>query len=182
MKKNIVLSLFAAFVFFAMVACGTDTAAVQPQETPDAVIGEEPEPVLDDTQVNLEACIGLIGKDDASAASLLGGGIENIAGDGVTRIGRIYSVNLFGEETDAGTIYDGDGYVCGVTAQLENPDAAVYGEILRSFYGEPSESSAVISEGGATWEAWNIGDCQLRLYQQYGLSSLEITRLPTTGG
>ena len=182
MKKNIVLSLFAAFVFFAMVACGTDTAAVQPQATPDAVIEEEPEPVLDDTRKNLEACIDLIGKDDASAASLLGGGIENIAGDGVTRIGRIYSVNLFGEETDAGTIYDENGYVCGVTAQLENPDAAVYGEILRSFYGEPSESSAVISEGGATWEAWNIGDCQLRLYQQYGLSSLEITRLPTTGG
>ena len=182
MKKNIVMPLFAVFVFFAMVACGMDTAAVQPQATPDAVIGEEQEPVLDDTQVNLEACIGLIGKDDASAASLLGGGIENIAGDGVTRIGRIYSVNLFGEQTEAGTIYDGDGYVCAVTAQLENPDAAVYGEILRSSYGEPSESSAVISEGGATWEAWNIGDCQLRLYQQYGLSSLEITRLPTTGG
>lgn len=62
MRKNIVMSLFAAFVFFAMVACGMDTAGVQPQETPDAVIEEEPEPVLDDTQVNLEACIDLIGK------------------------------------------------------------------------------------------------------------------------
>lgn len=181
MKKNIVLSLLAAFVFFSMVGCGTDTAVVQPQETPDAVIEEEAEPVLDDTQVNLEACIGLIGKDDASAASLLGGGNENIAGDGVTRIGRIYSVNLFGEETDAGTIYDENGYVYVVTIQLANPDATVYGDKLRAFYGEPSESSAVISEGGATWEAWNIGDSQLRLYQQYGLSALEITRLPSAG-
>lgn len=42
----------------------------------------------------------------ASASGLLGGGKENKAGDGVTKIGRIYSVKLFGEETDAGSLYD----------------------------------------------------------------------------
>ena len=34
-----------------------------------------------------------------------------------------------------------------------------------------------MSEGGATWEAWDIEEIQLRLYQQYELSTIEIVGL-----
>lgn len=43
-----------------------------------------------------------MGKDNESSALLLGGGKENIAADGVTPIGRTYTVQLFGEDTTVG--------------------------------------------------------------------------------
>ena len=65
---------------------------------------ETPEP-SDATAENLSECLALLGKDDEAAKDALGGGEENIAGDGETLIGRIYSVELFGEQTEPSTAY-----------------------------------------------------------------------------
>lgn len=97
----------------------------------------------------------------------------------MTKIGRIYSVKLFGEETEVGSLYDENNCVYTVTMQLKNPDASVYAEQLQKIYGEPITDDTP-SETGATWKSWNIGDIQLRLYQEYELTSLEITKIPET--
>ena len=48
-------------------------------------------------------------------------------------------------------------------------------EKLKELYGEPTEINDIPSEGGATWESWNIDEVQLRLYQHSELSTMEIT-------
>ena len=110
----------------------------------------------------------------------LGGGEENIAGDGETLIGRIYSVELFGEQTEPSTAYDGSGKVSVVSIYLSGAESEPYYEKLVELYGEPDESSeGEASESGATWESWNIDGAQLRLVQSYGLCTLELT-VPST--
>ena len=61
--------------------------------------------------------------------------------------------------------------------ELKDPDASVYSDKLKELYGEPTEMNDKMSEGGATWEAWDIEEIQLRLYQQYELSTIEIVGL-----
>ena len=80
-----------------------------------------------------------------------------------------------------GTLYDADGCVSIITVELKNPDASVYSEKLKELYGEPTEINDIPSEGGATWESWNIDEVQLRLYQEYELSTLEMTWMPDAG-
>lgn len=191
MKKKFVSVLLTSMLFASAAGCASNSPAPQTEEAP-IIIQEEntmdieplstdnPEQTAtlqDDTKGNLEECFTLIGKDDTEAAKLLGGGKENIAGDGVTKVGRIYSVKLFGEETEAGSLYDENNCVYMITMQLKNPDASVYAKQLKALYGEP-ERSDTPSEAGSTWESWNIGDIQLRLYQGYELVSLEIMKIP----
>lgn len=195
MKKKCVFVLLTSTVIASAARCAANISAPYAEEN-SAITQEgknmetdiEPESVKksehtenapDDTQRNLEECFTLIGKDDIAAAGLLDGGKENIAGDGVTKIGRIYSVKLFGEETEAGSLYDENNCVYTITMQLKNPDASVYAEQLQKIYGEPITDDTP-SETGATWKSWNIGDIQLRLYQEYELTSLEITKRPDT--
>ena len=106
---------------------------------------------------------------------MLGGGEENIAGDGTTKIGRIYHVELFGETIEVGTLYDENERVMDVIMQLEKGDVDTYANELISLYGEPMSSDDELSEGGATWKTWNVQDATIQLYKQSGLVSLEIT-------
>lgn len=192
MKKRLMSVFLATVTLFSATGCASNISA--PQEENQAIIQESkseetnvaPESAVtlqqsnelpNDIKTSLEECFLLIGKDDAAAAELLGGGKENIAGDGVTKIGRIYSLKLFGEEIEVGTLYDENNCVYMITIQLGNPDASVYAEQLNKIYGEP-DTTDTPSETGATWESWNIGDVQLRLYQGYELSSLEIMKIP----
>lgn len=195
MKKKLVSAFLATVALASATGCATNISAPQVEEN-QAIIQEnkqaetdaapkstaaleQPDELQNDIKTSLENCFSLIGKDDAAAAGLLGGGKENIAGDGVTKVGRIYSLKLFGEEIEVGTLYDENNCVYMVTMQLENPDASVYAEQLNKIYGEPDMADAP-SETGSTWESWNIGDVQLRLYQGYELSSLEITKISET--
>lgn len=198
MKKRW-MSLLVVTMFLVLAAgCASDDPSAQGEENQAAMQGEEPEdadaergstPVAeqvdnaqDNTREKLEECFALIGKEDAAAAEFLGGGEENIAANGVTKIGRIYSAELFGEEIEVGTLYDENNCVCVVTMQLKGQDASVYTGQLKKIYGEPDEAEETPSETGSTWKAWNIDDVQLKLYQGYGLSSLEITKIPEMSG
>lgn len=205
MKKKFVSVLLAAMTLAFATGCASDDPEGQTEESPVILSEEEPgtepetvsEPETeseseavpeqmagpqDSAREKLEECFALIGKDDAAAAELLGGGKENIAGDGVTKVGRIYSLELFGEEVEAGSLYDENNCVYSVTMQLQNPDASVYAEQLKAIYGEPEAADDAPSESGSTWQSWNIGGIQLKLWQGYGLTSLEIARMPEAGG
>lgn len=190
MKKKGVLVSLTAMVLVFVTGCASNISAPYTEEST-VIMQEEKntetdieqgsmehsENAQDDTRRNLEDCFALIGKDDTDASGLLGGGKENIAGDGVTMIGRIYSVKLFGEETEVGSLYDENNCVYIITMQLKNPDASVYAEQLQKIYGKPITADTP-SETGSTWKSWNIGNIQLRLYQEYELTSLEITKIP----
>ena len=123
----------------------------------------------------LAECISLLGMDDAESAGALGGSEQNIAADGETLIGRIYSAELFGESVEPGTTYGDDGRVNSVSIYLAGTDAAVYAEVLTRLYGEPVGESDGVSESGSTWQDWTVEGARVRLYQSYGLTSLEIT-------
>ena len=198
MKKRLMSLLVVSMILAFAAGCASNDPPKQEEENPATVQEEEmeemdaePEPeavaeqtdkTQDNTKEKLEECFALIGKDDAAAAELLGGGEENIAANGVTKIGRVYSAELFGEEIEVGTLYDENNCVCVVTMQLKGQDASVYTEQLKKIYGEPDEAEDTPSETGSTWKAWNIDDVQLKLYQGYGLSSLEITKIPEMSG
>ncbi len=115
MKTTIKTIITAVLAMVLLAACGvededtpepTPTAPVEtaPVETEPVEPEETPEP-SDATAENLSECLALLGKDDEAAKDALGGGEENIAGDGETLIGRIYSVELFGEQTEPSTAY-----------------------------------------------------------------------------
>lgn len=192
MKSKFVFIASAILSISLLAACGTDTtdASQPPVEPTDEQELVEPsvEPTADESTVpdageenataaNLAECLKLLGMDDAAAKDMLGGGTENMAADGETMIGRIYSVELFGEQTEPSTMYNEDK-VAGVSIYLAGEDSAPYSEQLKAIYGEPDETSdGASSESGSTWECWNTEDGQIKLIQSYGLCSLELTAI-----
>lgn len=106
---------------------------------------------------------------------------ENIAADGETLIGCIYSAELFGEETEPSTVYDAEGKVSSVSIYLAGAEAGPYAERLTELYGKPDADSAGGStESGSSWEVWKTEHGQIKLLQSYGLCTLEITA-PSVG-
>ena len=63
------------------------------------------------TRWTLTHFLALLGKNDKEAADFFGGGTPNYTADGTFTIGRTYPVRLFGENREAGTLYDRDGKV-----------------------------------------------------------------------
>lgn len=140
------------------------------------------EPALEESQEDLErtaAVIGnlldMLGKTDAEAEEIMKGE-QNFAGDG-TLIGRIYEIELFDEPVSAGTIYDADQRVITITMQLKNPEAEAYEESLTQLFGQPQERETAESESGSTYVAWHQDHKTIRLYQSFGLVSLEFQLL-----
>lgn len=185
-KKKLLLLLIAVFAVSTAAACGqrnpgpSEAGTSLPNNTAQTEEGQAgpADDSLKETRENLEQCFQLLGRDDAGAAAFFDGGTENIAGDGETLIGRIYSVDLFGETTQPSTMYDENGLVFMVNISMGNPDAGVYAEQLRELYGEPAEKHGTPSEGGTTWEQWDMDGIQLRLFQDYELATIEITCMP----
>lgn len=183
MKKQIALCLLTAGMLIGVTVYGSVASDNYVESAQVKVLKEKTvltntdtasEPFLD-AETILKECINLIGKSDAESAELLGGGEENIAGDGTTKIGRIYHAKLFGETIEVGTLYDENQCVMDVIMQFKKDDVNTYADELISLYGEPMSSNDKISEGGATWKTWNVEDTIIQLYQQSGLVSLEIT-------
>ena len=114
-------------------------------------------------------------KNDKEAAEFFGGGTPTDSADGTFTIGRTYPVRLFGENREAGTLYDRDGKVQSITVQLEDSRAAAYEPVLTWYYGAPTKVQSVPSEAGATYTEWTHENARIRLYQMYGLSALEVT-------
>lgn len=186
MKRVLVILAAITMSVCLLAACGEDTAEVSlppsptaAQETPETTAEPSAEPTENSadsqTAAVLAECISLLGMDDAESAGALGGSEQNIAADGETLIGRIYSAELFGESVEPGTTYGDDGRVNSVSIYLAGTDAAVYAEVLTRLYGEPAGESDGVSESGSTWQDWTVEGARVRLYQSYGLSSLEIT-------
>lgn len=190
MKKTIAMLLILSLAILTLTACGSGEA-VQPTESPAVpaastapetpAVEESPAAEAEgeaeqesNTKAVLDECMKLIGMDDTAAADMLGGE-KNIAVDGTSLIGRIYKGNIFNEDVEISTVYDGNGLVCSVTAILSNPDAAVYAERLMEIYGEPDASNDTPSESGATWQEWTEDGINIRLWQMYELASIEIS-------
>lgn len=131
---------------------------------------------LRQTRDSIRQGLLLLGADDNFANQCIPGSTKNYASDGSTLIGRIYSLPLFGETAQAGTLYDANGKTNVVTIPLASPQAKPYSKVMRELYGAPTAVQNTPSEGGATWEEWTLGKNNIRLYQEYGLSTLELTR------
>ena len=144
-----------------------------PASTP---IQSEAHTALRQTRDSIRQSLLLLGEDDNFANHCIPGSTKNYASDGSTLIGRIYSLPLFNENAQAGTLYDAQGKTSVVTIHLADPKAEGYGKMLRKLYGAPTAVQNTPSEGGATWEEWTLGKNNIRLYQEYGLSTLELTR------
>ena len=144
-----------------------------PASTP---IQAEAHTALRQTRDSIRQGLLLLGADDNFANQCIPGSTKNYASDGSALIGRIYSLPLFNENAQAGTLYDAQGNTSVVTIHLADPKAEGYGKMLRKLYGAPTAVQNTPSEGGATWEEWALGKNNIRLYQEYGLSALELTR------
>ena len=144
-----------------------------PASTP---IQAEAHMALRQTRDSIRQSLLLLGEDDSHADQYVPGSTKNYAADGSTLIGRIYVLPLFGETAQAGTLYDANGKTNVVTIPLASPQAEPYSKVLRKLYGTPTAVQNTPYEGGATWEEWALGKNNIRLYQEYGLSTLELTR------
>lgn len=91
------------------------------------------------TRWTLTHFFALLGKNDKEAAEFFGGGTPTDSADGTFTIGRTYPVRLFGENREAGTLYDRDGKVQSITVQLEDSRAAAYEPVLTWYYGAPTK-------------------------------------------
>lgn len=144
-----------------------------PASTP---IQAEAHTALRQTRDSIRQGLLLLGADDNFANQCIPGSTKNYASDGSTLIGRIYSLPLFNENAQAGTLYDANGKTNVVTIPLASPQAKPYSKVMRELYGAPTAVQNTPSEGGATWEEWTLGKNNIRLYLEYGLSTLELTR------
>lgn len=144
-------------------------------EAPTTEAGREKDNEPGNTEEVIEKFLDMLGKTDAETVDIMEGE-QNAAEDG-TLIGRTYEVELFDEKVTAGTLCDMEQRVTTVTMQLENPEAGIYEEALSDLLGQPEEQSAAESETGSTWVAWNKDNKEIRLYQSYGIVSLEFLLL-----
>lgn len=180
--QNIMKYKFFSRIFLSVsLLCGY--GAVSPISANNALsastpIQAEAHMALRQTRDSIRQGLLLLGADDAHADQYVPGSTKNYAADGSTLIGRIYALPLFGETAQAGTLYDAQGKTSVVTIHLADPKAEGYGKVLRKLYGAPTAVQNTPSEGGATWEEWTLGKNNIRLYQEYGLSTLELTRKP----
>lgn len=175
MKNCVISFIIAAICLLLLAACGSGLPEVSLPPEPSAAESAPPETPDADAAV-LDECLGLLGLDHEAAKAALGGGTENLAADGETLIGCVYSAEFFGEATQPSTLYDAQGLVCSVSVYLSGADAAPYAGRLTELYGEPDADSAGASaESGSSWEVWKTERGQLKLVQNYGLCTLEIT-------
>lgn len=150
------------------VSANTALYSLQPTDTQAATLRQ--------TRDSIHLGLLLLSEDNLHAGRYVQDGTENYAADGTTLIGRIYSLPLFGENTQAGTLYDSEGKVSTVTIPLDSPKAKPYSRTLQKLYGNPTIIQNRPSEGGATWEEWRLEKNNIRLYQESGLTALELTR------
>ena len=187
MKKILYAGISMGLVI-ALSACGENpdmqNASPEPQvmehpaelaETPTTEAEREKDNKPENTEEVIGKFLNMLGKTHVETVNIMEGK-QNAAEDG-TLIGRIYEVELFGEKVTAGTLYDMEQRVSTVTMQLENPEAGIYEEALAELLGQPEEQSATESETGSTWVAWNKDNKEIRLYQSYGIVSLEFQLL-----
>lgn len=189
MKKKICIGIGIGFLTF-LCACSNTVSVPESQnsetgniETDKEEMGNtkaetaETETAADDTAVVIESILDMLGKTDEQAADMLGGGELNQTDDGIL-IGRLYEVELFGEQLQAGTLYDENGEISVVTMQLNEPDAEAYRMQLTDILGEPEKTDTQESESGSTATVWKEEKGSILLYQSYGLVSLEFQKLP----
>lgn len=170
---------FSRIFLSVSLLCGY--GAVSPISANNALLTSTPiqaeaHTALRQTRDSIRQSLLLLGEDDNFANHCIPGSTKNYASDGSTLIGRIYSLPLFGETAQVGTLYDANGKTNVVTIPLASPQAEPYSKVLRKLYGTPTAVQNTPSEGGATWEEWTLGKNNIRLYQEYGLSTLELTR------
>lgn len=114
----------------------------------------------------------LVGKDDETAAGLLGGGRENWTEDGAVLVGRNYRTELFGRECSVYTSYDEAALVSVVVAELPGQDAEGYSAMLTALFGE-----AAVFEDEETGEVsryWESGGYRFTLYEFEDAVSLDV--------
>ena len=140
----------------------------------------------DRTAAGLSELSGLLGMKDEDTAGLLGGGKENWTEDKKFYIGRIYEVELEGEDCTVYTTCEDDGTVSSVSVWIVNGDrkvtdeeAAAWADELTVFMGAEPLTSGEISEGGSKNLNWMSNGLAASLYQMEDI--LTISLQPAVG-
>ena len=179
MRREIAALAAITLAVSILAACGVETSEVS---MPPANTELPADTALEDWSAEnaqtLRELSGLLGMTDGESAAVLGGGEQNLAGDGTTLIGRIYTAELFGETVKPTTMYDASGRVSTVSVYLAGTESSLYYNALENAYGEPSDASAAAGESGSTWVSWDMDGARLKLIQGYGICSLEISAAP----
>lgn len=174
--KKLAMICMACAMAFCLAACGVHNVSrgQAEGEAYDAVISvkgrdESSKELLMD---ELSGLTELVGKDDETAAGLLGGGEENRTEDGAVLVGRNYRTELFGQECSVYTSYDEAALVSMVVAELPGQDAEGYSAMLTALFGE-----AAVFEDEETGEVsryWENGGYRFTLYEFEDAVSLDV--------
>lgn len=167
-RKGLIIGLAVALM---MTGCSNSQKAdVNKTESAVSVESENIVSQMTDKEV-IEGTLELLGQTDESSKDFFGGSEVNMTSDGEYLIGRVYKINVFGENTELYTSYDENESVNSINFQLEGKNVEEYSAMITEILGEPSEVSDTPSEGGSIYTLWTVGEDQFFLYSNYDISS-----------
>lgn len=172
-RKGLIIGLALALM---MTGC-SNSQNTEVKDVEDTVISQEKADasLMTDKEV-IDNTFGILGKDDEQSKDFFGGSEANKTSDGDYLIGRIYNINIFGEETQLYTSYDADGVVNSINFLLSKMTVEEYSSAITEVLGQPTEISDAPSEGGSTYTLWTVGDDLFYLYSSYDMISVQLIR------
>lgn len=172
-RKGLILGLAVALM---MTGCSsTEKPDANAVESSTTVESESNAPQMTDKEV-IDNTFGLLGKDDEQSKDFFGGSEVNKTSDGEYLIGRIYNINIFGEETQLFTSYDANGVVNSINFMLAGKTVDEYASAITEVLGQPTEINDTPTEGGSTYTLWTIGDDLFYLYSGYDVITVQLIR------
>lgn len=172
-RKGLIIGLAVALM---MTGCSnTQKADINQTENAVSVENENVVAQMTDKEV-IDGTFGLLGQNDESSKDFFGGSEVNMTYDGEYLIGRIYKINVFGENTELFTNYDANDTINSINFQLNGKSVEEYTTMITEVLGEPSEIIETPSEGGSTYTLWTVGDDQFFLYSGYDMITVQLIR------
>lgn len=192
MKKKICIVMMVSCMILTATACGRkDSVQDVPESTMESTIQANPTESMvsesqtaagtaaaeasmnDKKEVSLDDLSKMLGKTDEEAKDLLGGGTENKAIDNALLIGRDYESALFGKNAVIHTMYDDNGKIDMVQAELADFDISDCQKALSEATGTTMEEIDN-GESGQSRGQWSNDGQLIRLYQVENTSTITI--------
>lgn len=172
-RKGLIIGLAVALM---MTGCSnTQKADTNTVESSASLENERTVSQMTDKEV-IDNIFELLGKDDEQSKDFFGGSEVNKTSDGDYLIGRIYNINIFGEETQLFTSYDANGIVNSINFMLADKSVEEYSSAITEVLGQPTEVNDTPTEGGSTYTLWTIGDDLFYLYSGYDVITVQLIR------
>lgn len=192
MKKKICIAMMVSCMILTATACGRkDSVQDVPESTMESTIQANPTESMvtesqtaagtaaaetsmnDKKEASLDDLSQMLGKTDEEAKDLLGGGTENKAIDNALLIGRDYESALFGKNAVIHTMYDDNGKIDMVQAELADFDISDCQKAL-SQATDTTMEEIDNGESGQSRGQWSYDGKLIRLYQVENTSTITI--------